>query len=100
MDQARIAFGRGLELEVNTVEGSNGFIDRLESTLSKYRPGQCPVWIRYHGETASTRLCLGDEWKVQPSEQLLQRLQGILSPEQVRLVYSRDATANTELPAA
>ncbi|MBN1379427.1 MAG: DNA polymerase III subunit alpha [Gammaproteobacteria bacterium] len=87
IEQAREAFGRGLEICVSDNESGNGFLEKLESTLNQYRPGQCPVWVQYHDKQASTRLYLGEEWKVQPSEQLLQRLQTLLGPEQVRLVY-------------
>lgn len=96
LDEARQALGRGLELQVGAAEGANGFIEQLATTLKKYRPGECPVWIQYQGDQASTRLYLGDEWKVKPNEQLLHRLRSLLGPEQVRLVYgSRGMGADT-----
>jgi DNA polymerase-3 subunit alpha len=87
MDHARETYGRGLEICINQAQGANGFLDKLASTLKSYQPGRCPVWVQYQGKLASTRMCLGDDWKVQPSDQLLQRLQSLLGPEQVRLIY-------------
>ena len=87
IDQAREIYSRGLEIRVSSADGANGFLDKLATALQHYRPGRCPVWIQYQGDRASSRVCLGEEWKVQPSEQLLQRLQTLIGPEQVRLVY-------------
>ncbi len=88
IDQAREVYGRGLELQVIESEGSNGILEKLQQTLKNYCPGQCAVWIQYQGTQASTRLSLGEEWKVQPSDQLIKKLQNLLGPEKVNLIYS------------
>jgi len=60
---------------------------QLTDVLQTYREGQCPVCIQYISSTEVTRLKLGDEWKVQPSDELLNRLQSLFSEEQIRMVY-------------
>ncbi len=87
LDQARAAFGKGLEIGLNAAARVNGFLDHLDAALKPHRNGRCPVWVRYQGDTAFTRLRLGQDWKVQPSEQLLEKLRGIVGPEGVRVLY-------------
>ena len=88
LDAAREKFGQGLEIAIGCEQHANGFIQQLEAALSAYKNGTCPVWIRYAGEAAQTRLRLGKQWQVQPREQLLQRLQTLVGSEQVRVLYS------------
>lgn len=87
LDQARAAFGKGLEIGLNASARINGFLDHLDAALKPHRNGRCPVWVRYHGDTAFTRLRLGQDWRVQPSELLLEKLRGIVGPEGVRVLY-------------
>ena len=87
IDQAREVYARGLEITVDQDNSSNGFIDQLETTLKTYQPGQCPVWVAYRGGQAAGRILLGDKWRVQPNEQLLQRLQLLVGEEHVRMLY-------------
>lgn len=87
LDQARAAFGKGLEIGVTASVRANGFLDHLDAALKAHRNGRCPVWVRYHGEAAFTRLRLGQDWRVQPCEQLLEKLRGIVGPEAVRVLY-------------
>jgi DNA polymerase III subunit alpha len=87
LDQARAAFGKGLEIGVGASARGNGFLDHLDAALKAHRNGRCPVWVHYQGEAACTRLRLGQDWRVQPCEQLLEKLRGIVGYEGVRVLY-------------
>ncbi len=87
LDQARAAFGKGLEIGLTAALGANGFLDHLDAALKPHRHGRCPVWVRYHGDAASTRLRLGQDWRVQPTELLLERLRDIVGADGVRILY-------------
>ena len=43
--------------------------------------------IQYNSGSESTLLMLGEDWRVQPSEELLSRLRNMLGEDDVRLVY-------------
>ncbi|HEX7026245.1 MAG TPA: DNA polymerase III subunit alpha, partial [Gammaproteobacteria bacterium] len=83
IDQARQRFGKRLEIGVSAARGANGFIDKLGELLHPHSRGPCPVWIRYQGDSASTYLRLGEQWRVNPNEQLLQRLQALVGQDAV-----------------
>ena len=90
--QARETFSRCLEINIDKqrVNGNwsdTGITGQLTDVLQTYREGQCPVSIQYVSGTEQTRMVLGDEWKVQPSDELLNRLQGLFTEDQVRMVY-------------
>jgi DNA polymerase-3 subunit alpha len=90
--QAREHFSRCLEISVNKTRfngdwSSTNITQQLTSVLQTYREGTCPVCVNYNSGTETTRLTLGDDWKIQPTDELLNRLQNLLSDEQVRMVY-------------
>jgi DNA polymerase III subunit alpha len=60
---------------------------RLAETLAAWRPGQCPVAIRYTGERASGALELGPDWRVRANRELLDALEGLFGAQAVRVVY-------------
>lgn len=61
-------------------------VKRLESTLTPWRPGGCPVEIRYAGREAQAALQLGAEWCVQPKRELIEALEGLFGSANVRVV--------------
>jgi len=85
--EARETFARRLVMAVNADRAGNGFIPDLRETLSPYREGSCPVWIEYRGRAASAQLCLGEAWRVRPTDELIKRLGQIVDPDGVRLDY-------------
>ncbi len=93
--QARAAFLRGLEVAVDSERAANGFVSTLAHTLEPFcvPPGAhgeaagCPVWIEYLRPGARARIALGARWRVQPTDELLHRLEDLAGREGVRLVY-------------
>ncbi len=68
-------------------------LERLESLLSAQRGGQCTVMLRYRGAGASGTLSCSEDWKIRPSAELLEQLEGLLGPRTVRLGYALAAPA-------
>ena len=71
--------------------GVNGdgsrLISALEQALRPSRGGQCAVAIRYAGEDAAANVLLGEDWRVRPSEDLIERLGKIVGRDGVEVVY-------------
>ena len=86
MDEARQRYARAVVIEL---EGSamNGFADTLQSALKTYGRGTCPVAIEYCTGLARARLRLGDEWRVQATEALLEQLRGAVGQAAIRVEY-------------
>lgn len=59
----------------------------LQQTLTPFRGGNCPIIITYQHATASARLALGDEWRVTPSDNLLEALQKLCGEGEAQFIY-------------
>src|SRR5690554_4533074 len=84
---ARQVFSRGLQLNLDAGQLQNGLLDKLDSTLRPFRNDGSPVWIEYQSENARTRIELGESWRVQPDDNLLQELRYLVGDNRVALVY-------------
>jgi DNA polymerase-3 subunit alpha len=87
MSEAREAYARRLVLSVTASRAANGLIPNLREVLASYGEGSCPVWLAYQGETASAELGLGSQWRVRPTDELLQRLRELAAHDGVRVDY-------------
>jgi DNA polymerase-3 subunit alpha len=67
---ARNAYARRLRLELN----GDANAEKLVATLKPFRRGPCPVSVAYHNGVAACDLELGEEWRVNLREELLQAL--------------------------
>ncbi len=84
---ARQQFSRGLKLAIHADQLQNGLLDKLDSTLRPFRCEGSPVWIEYSSDDASTRIELGESWRVQPDDDLLLELKYLVGDQSVELVY-------------
>ncbi len=87
IDQARAAFSARLVIDVNADEAGNGFVEELKEILSPAGRGKCPVYLHYQGTQAEAEIVLGDEWKISPTNILLERLTRLAGESSVHLIY-------------
>ena len=87
IDQARERFAKRLEIEVNAVDAGNGFVEALNTTLKPFCDGGLPIQLHYRGSEARGVINLGDEWRVNASDELLHRLRELVGKEVVTVVY-------------
>ncbi|HEY9052279.1 MAG TPA: OB-fold nucleic acid binding domain-containing protein, partial [Gammaproteobacteria bacterium] len=85
--EARQRYAQRLEIKLSEAKMANGFIAELGNVLKPFREGGCPVWINYMKGDARAVLSLGDNWKVQPSDELLTRLSALAGENQVSMIY-------------
>jgi DNA polymerase-3 subunit alpha len=81
---ARSRFARHIRLTCNGQSSGH----KLRELLGPYRPGNCRVAVAYHNQDAVCELMLGDEWRVDPRDELLESLAAWLEPDNVRVVYA------------
>jgi len=86
---ARSRFARAVRLSMNGEASSAGAAGsaKLKTLLEPYRQGQCAVEVRYRNGGASVEMQLGDNWRVNLDDALLQSLNEWLKPENVEVVY-------------
>ncbi len=80
---ARNHFAKGIRLTCNG-ESAGG---RLRELLTPYRSGNCPVSILYSNQAAMCEIDLGDAWRVNLHDDLIQALADWLKPENVKIIY-------------
>jgi DNA polymerase-3 subunit alpha len=83
LQTARNRYARGIRITCNG--GSSG--RKLREVLTPYCSGKCPVQIVYSSSGATCELDLGDEWRVNLHDELIQSLSEWLKPENVQIVY-------------
>jgi DNA polymerase-3 subunit alpha len=81
---ARSRFARYIRLTCNGQSSGQ----KLRELLGPYRPGGCRVAVAYHNQDAACEITLGDEWRVDPRDELLESLAAWLEPGNVRVVYA------------
>jgi DNA polymerase-3 subunit alpha len=92
IDQTRKTFGSKLVIDVEAELAGNGFLTELEEILQPARHGTVSVVLRYRNQGAEAEIALGDEWKVQPSGAVLDRLTRLAGADHVHLHYRAPAT--------
>ena len=87
IDQARGTFASRLEIDLHAAQATSGFVPALQQILKPATPGNCPVCLRFDAGAASAEIQLGPEWKINPSQIVLDRLTGLAGEGRVRLIY-------------
>jgi len=79
----RDKFARCMRITCNG--GSDG--KRLREVLGPYRNGKCPVSVRYVNGSAQCEIALGDAWRVNLQNGLIDGLGEWLKPENIQVMY-------------
>lgn len=87
MDQAREAFARGIQLTWRAEENDSAFPQSLGAVLKPFKGGGCPVLINYKSRYAKATVRLGDEWRVQATDELILRLKRLPGASEVEVKY-------------
>ncbi len=87
MEQARAALAERLVIRVGPAQAANGFMHELKDALTPVKQGSCPVVIHYQRDDAEVEIALGQEWRVHPTNKLLERLGAIAGDDSVRCDY-------------
>jgi DNA polymerase-3 subunit alpha len=86
IEEARAEFARRLAIQWHA-PSTPLRIEELLDLLQPYRGGACPILIEYRGKSAQGLVQLGQAWRVQPGEELLNRLQKHIGADRVKLLY-------------
>jgi DNA polymerase III subunit alpha len=84
---ARSCYARGIRITCNGDSSGR----KLQELLQPYRSGNCPVQIVYSSKGALCEIDLGEAWRVDPHDELIERLGEWLKPENVKVLYQPSA---------
>ncbi len=87
ISQARERFAKHLTVTVDHADAANGFINDLQRVLTPFKEGSCPVVVNYRKDDASAEIPLGKEWRVHPTDELLNRLRESIGEKQINIIY-------------
>ncbi|MCV3283902.1 DNA polymerase III subunit alpha [Aeromonas veronii] len=87
INDARERFARAIRISLNEQRIDDRFFPRLCEILEPARAGVCPVQVNYRRPGSRVRLTLGTEWRVTPTDQLIDDLRVLLGRERVELVF-------------
>lgn len=85
---AREKYARGLSVSIDESQINDRFFERFSQILEPHRAGSVPVHVYYQRSDARARLTLGTEWRVTPSDALLDDLKQLLGKGQVELEFN------------
>ncbi|HGS5114634.1 TPA: DNA polymerase III subunit alpha [Vibrio cholerae] len=88
LGSAREKFARGLSISIVQSQIDQQFFERFSHILEPHRAGTVPVNVYYQRPDARARLTLGTEWRVTPSDTLLDELKQLLGHDQVELEFN------------
>lgn len=88
LGSAREKFARGLSISILQSQIDQQFFERFSHILEPHRAGTVPVNVYYQRPDARARLTLGTEWRVTPSDTLLDELKRLLGHDQVELEFN------------
>ncbi|MGX9460981.1 DNA polymerase III subunit alpha [Shewanella sp. A14] len=86
--EARSHFARAVEINIHANDITSDWLETFEQTLTPWRNGAVPVVIHYSKPEASGKLTLGDEWRVNPSDELMLSLESMLGSNNVKIVFN------------
>lgn len=85
---AREKYARSVLVSISQTQITNSFFERFSQIIEPHRAGIVPVQVYYQRSDARARLTLGTEWRVTPSDTLLDELKLLLGQDQVELEFN------------
>ncbi|RDH85272.1 MAG: DNA polymerase III subunit alpha [endosymbiont of Galathealinum brachiosum] len=85
--EARQKFAQRLEINLKENDGDHSIVHQLNHVLNPFREGNCPIWINYTRNDVMAKISLSDDWRVQPSDELINRLDKLAGDNNVSVIY-------------
>lgn len=85
--EAREASVKAVEIQWSSDDLPLNYAEQLMSTLRNHGQGACSLRINYRKADVAGELTLADDWRVSPSDELLETLRALYGNKNVALVY-------------
>ncbi|WP_372340881.1 DNA polymerase III subunit alpha [Paraglaciecola sp.] len=85
--QAREKNAKAVQIHLESSWCNPASLAKLQTILTPYQGGSCPVLVHYRHPDAEANLAFGAQWYITPEDELLYDLQQYLGAAQVDLVF-------------
>jgi len=99
VEEARERYARLLEIDLDDEAAANGTLEHLAQVLRGHLGGNCGVRVNYRRDGAVARLQFGEDWKVHPTERLIEAVESVVGTRRAHLACTRAAAAPRSTPA-
>jgi len=86
IEQVRDKYAR-IRIKLSAAHSVRDMIESIQKILSSNRSGNCKISIQYHNADAVCNLDMGDKWRINPDDNLLESLKNLLGNDNVSLEY-------------
>lgn len=86
LEEARTSLAQSLRMNVSVTDLSRDSLTRLKALLLQYK-GACPLTVQYTGAIATALLEFSEQWKIEPTDDLIQALRDLFGKDNVFLHY-------------
>ncbi|MCH1924705.1 DNA polymerase III subunit alpha [Shewanella sp. C32] len=87
MSEARNHFASAVELKLDAAKVSPAWLENLQQTVAPWRNGAVPLVIEYQQSHAQARFRMSDDWRINPSDELMLALESMLGSDRVRILF-------------
>lgn len=85
---AREKHAKSLSISLVDTQVNEPFFERFSQVLEPHRAGSVPINLYYQRHDARARFSLGTEWRVTPTDVLIDELKQLLGQDQVELEFN------------
>ncbi|WP_394128718.1 DNA polymerase III subunit alpha [Shewanella maritima] len=86
--EARSHFAKAVEISIQASDITQEWLQSFEQALQPWKQGAVPVVITYSQDDAQGQLRLGDEWRVNPSDDLMLALESLVGSQNVKITFN------------
>lgn len=87
IEALRGKYAKRVCLTVDSKPAVDKLLSDLPQLTAAYRPGSCELVVRYKNDTTSAEFKLGKDWRVDPTNTLLESLSGLCGADSVSVDY-------------
>ncbi|RJG49077.1 DNA polymerase III subunit alpha [Motilimonas pumila] len=87
VSEAREKHAKGLQLNLDHGQLNDKFFPQFSDIIMPFSGGMCPLQINYTRPGAQAQLTLGTQWRVTPTDELIEALAELLGPKKTKLVF-------------
>jgi len=87
IEQARSQLARHMQIQLDAEQLNSETVTTLRSILAPSDQGLCGVGFEYRTATGVCKLDLANDWRIVPSKIMLEQLETLIGPTNIRLIY-------------
>lgn len=87
MGEARSHFAHAVEVDLDGASITPEWLGQFQQAVEPWKAGSVPLVINYAQPTAKAQFRLGDEWRVNPTDELMLALETLTGSDKVRILF-------------